>query len=113
MQVNTKGKVLSVFTLMMINVIAVDSLRTLPISAEYGSSLIFYYVVAAVCFFIPTALVTAELATGWPNTGGAYVGDKSLWSENWIFNDLVTVDLQRCVVPNNIGFFSRYFRRIN
>jgi amino acid transporter len=73
MQVNTKGKVLSVFTLMMINVIAVDSLRTLPISAEYGSSLIFYYVVAAVCFFIPTALVTAELATGWPNTGGAYV----------------------------------------
>jgi putative glutamate/gamma-aminobutyrate antiporter len=95
MQVNTKGKVLSVFTLMMINVIAVDSLRTLPISAEYGSSLIFYYVVAAVCFFIPTALVTAELATGWPNTGGAYVwvtkafgpkiGFLTIWLQ-WIYN---------------------------
>jgi len=95
MQINTQGKVLSVFTLMMINVIAVDSLRTLPISAEYGSALIFYYVVAAICFFIPTALVTAELATGWPNTGGAYVwvtkafgpkiGFLTIWLQ-WIYN---------------------------
>lgn len=95
MQINSRGKVLSVFTLMMINVIAVDSLRTLPISAEYGSALIFYYVVAAVCFFIPTALVTAELATAWPNTGGAYVwvtkafgpkiGFLTIWLQ-WIYN---------------------------
>lgn len=95
MQINAKGKVLSVFTLMMINVIAVDSLRTLPISAEYGSSLIFYYVIAAIGFFIPTVLVTAELATGWPNTGGAYVwvtkafgpkiGFLTIWLQ-WIYN---------------------------
>ncbi len=95
MQISTQGKVLSVFTLMMINVIAVDSLRTLPISAEYGSALIFYYVLAAIGFFIPTALVTAELATGWPNTGGAYIwvtkafgpktGFLAIWLQ-WIYN---------------------------
>ncbi len=95
MQLSSKGKVLSVFSLVMINVIAVDSLRTLPISAEYGASLIFYYIVAALLFFIPTALIAAELATGWPNTGGVYVwvreafGDRcgffTIWLQ-WIYN---------------------------
>ena len=68
-----KKKKLSIFNLVMINVIAIDSLRTLPMSAEYGFSLITYYVLAALLFFLPTALVSAELATGWPETGGMYV----------------------------------------
>ena len=50
---NHKRKALSVFSLVMINVIAVDSLRTLPISAEYGLGLIFFYVLGAITFFIP------------------------------------------------------------
>ncbi len=66
-------RVLTVFSLVMINVIAVDSLRTLPMSAEYGFTLVFYYLLAGLVFFIPTALVAAELATGWPKTGGIYV----------------------------------------
>lgn len=88
-------RVLSVFSLVMINVIAIDSLRTLPLSAEYGFSLIFYYCIAAVCFFIPTALVAAELATGWPQTGGLYIwvreafgkraGFITIWLQ-WIYN---------------------------
>jgi len=57
----------------MINVVAVASIRTLPLSAEYGFSLLFFYLIAAVMFFIPSALISAELATGWPNTGGIYV----------------------------------------
>lgn len=67
------SKTLSIFSLVMINVIAVDSLRTLPISGQYGLSVIFYYILAAICFFIPSALVSAELATGWPKTGGIYI----------------------------------------
>lgn len=65
--------VLSVFTLIMINVIAVDSLRSIPFSAAFGFSLVFYYLVAAFCFLIPSALVAAELASAWPKTGGIYV----------------------------------------
>lgn len=85
MQISRNGKVLSVFALVMINVIAVDSLRTLPISAEYGASLIFYYVLAGLGFFLPTILVTAELATHWPNTGGVYVWVREAFGPRWGF----------------------------
>ena len=59
----TLNKPLGVFSLAMMNVIAVDSLRSLPIAAQFGYALIFFYLLAALIFFIPTALVTAELAT--------------------------------------------------
>lgn len=88
-------KVLSVFSLVMINVIAVDSLRTLPISAKLGFSLISYYIVAVFTFFVPVALVAAELATAYPNTGGLYVWVReafgkraaflTIWLQ-WIYN---------------------------
>jgi glutamate:GABA antiporter len=88
-------KILSVFSLVMINVIAVDSLRTLPMSAKLGVSLISYYLLAALVFFIPIALVAAELATAYPNTGGLYIwvreafgrraGFITIWLQ-WIYN---------------------------
>lgn len=88
-------RVLSVFSLVMINVIAVDSLRTLPITAKLGLSLVSYYLVAAFVFFIPVALVAAELATAYPKTGGIYVWVReafgrrvafiTIWLQ-WIYN---------------------------
>lgn len=88
-------RVLSVFSLVMINVIAVDSLRTLPLSAKLGFSLVSYYLFAALAFFIPVALVAAELATAFPKTGGIYVwvreafgrraGFITIWLQ-WIYN---------------------------
>ncbi|CAL7961071.1 Uncharacterized transporter lpg1691 [Gammaproteobacteria bacterium] len=64
---------MSVLTLVMINVIAIDSLRNISMGATFGFSVVFYYIVFALLFFIPSALVSAELATGWPQTGGVYV----------------------------------------
>ena len=66
-------RVLSVFSIVMINVIAIDSLRNVPAAAEYGFSLVFYYCLAALCFFLPCAFVAAELTTGWPVNGGVYI----------------------------------------
>lgn len=57
-----KAVKLGVFTLAIMNVTAVVSLRGLPAEAEYGLSSAFYYLFAAVVFLIPTALVAAELA---------------------------------------------------
>ena len=54
---------LSVFTIAIMNVTAVVSLRGLPAEAEYGLSSAFYYLFAAIVFLIPTALVAAELAS--------------------------------------------------
>lgn len=91
----SSDKPLSVFSLVMINIIAVDSLRTLPISAAYGFSLVFYYLLAAILFFIPVALVSAELATAMPKIGGIYIWVKkafgiragfiTIWLQ-WIYN---------------------------
>jgi amino acid transporter len=80
-----KKRVLSVFSLVMINIIAVDSLRSLPINAELGLSIISYYVIFAIFFFIPTALVAAECATGWPATGGLYVWVREAFGRRWGF----------------------------
>lgn len=84
MQKNPK-KYVSLFTLVMINVIAIDNLRSLTFAAEYGFSLIFFYALAALLFFVPTILVTAELATGWPNTGGVYIWVREAFGPRWGF----------------------------
>ncbi len=65
-------KVLSAFILAMMNVAIVLSLRGLPIMAEEGMSLIFYLLFSLFFFLIPSALVSAELATGWPEEGGVF-----------------------------------------
>lgn len=80
-----KKKSLTVFSLVMINVIAVDSLKTLSTSAEYGFSLVFYFLLAGILFFVPLALVSAELATGWPETGGIYIWAREAFGKKWGF----------------------------
>jgi amino acid transporter len=49
---------------------SVASLRPAPTMAVYGLSSVFLYAFAAIVFMIPTALVAAELASGW--NGGVY-----------------------------------------
>lgn len=63
---------MGVFTLAMINVSAVVSLRGLPAESIYGLSSAFYYIFAAIFFLIPVSLVAAELTTGWPQKGGVF-----------------------------------------
>jgi amino acid transporter len=79
------GKTLGIFAIVMINVIAVDSLRSLPFSAVYGFSIVFYYLLASLIFFIPIALVSAELATGCSNRGGIYLWVREAFGERWGF----------------------------
>ena len=78
-------RMLSVFTLTMINVAAIATLRDLPAMAVYGLSSIFYCVVVAVVFMIPISLVSAELATGWPQRGGVYVWARQAFGMPWGF----------------------------
>lgn len=88
-------RVLGVFTLCMINVAAIISLRNLPLIAKYGFASVFFYLVAALVFFLPLAFITAELATTWPAEGGIYdwvkeafgtrLGFLAIWLD-WIIN---------------------------
>ncbi len=82
---------MSVFTLSMLNIAAVLSIVNFPTQAVYGYQIIFYISAAAVCFFIPTALVSAELASAWPYDGGVYLWVKEAFGPQWGF---VTVCMQ-------------------
>ena len=86
---------LSVFVLAMMNVAVIMSLRGLPMMAKEGLSLVFYLLFSTIFFLIPTALISAELATGWPHGGGVYswvkeafgdhLGFAAIWLQ-WIQN---------------------------
>ena len=80
-----KNGKMSVTTMALLTVAAVLSLRNLPSEAEYGYSVIFYITMAAVCFFVPSALVSAELASGWPKDGGVYLWVKEAFGPKWGF----------------------------
>ncbi|MCH5230867.1 MAG: amino acid permease [Muribaculaceae bacterium] len=73
--VQSKGTIkqaakMGVFTLAMMNIVAVVSLRGLPAEAEYGVSSAFYYILAAIVFLVPVSLVAAELAAMFPYQQG-------------------------------------------
>jgi amino acid transporter len=72
-QKSPKQKVLGAFALSMINIAAIASLRNLPVMAVHGFELIFYLVLASLFFFLPTALIAAELVAQHPEEGGIYV----------------------------------------
>jgi putative glutamate/gamma-aminobutyrate antiporter len=78
-------RILGVFVLAMISVALIAGLRGLPSMAEYGYGSIFFYILVAITFLVPVSLVSAELATGWPVTGGVYVWVKEAFGERWGF----------------------------
>lgn len=76
---------MSVMTLAIMNITAVVSLRGLPAEATYGLSSIFYYIFAAIFFLIPVSIVSAELATGWPQKGGVFRWVGEAFGPRWGF----------------------------
>ena len=69
--------VLGVFSIAMITAGSVDSIRNLPATALFGSSLIFFFILAAVLFLLPSAIVSAELASTSNAHGGVYTWVKN------------------------------------
>lgn len=56
----------------MITAGSVDSVRNLPATALFGSSIIFFFILAALFFLLPGALISAELASTSTEPGGVY-----------------------------------------
>ncbi len=63
---------ISLFALVMLISGAIDSIRNLPATAMFGSSLIFFFVVSTIVFLIPVALISAELSSSWTNESGVF-----------------------------------------
>ncbi|WP_316357920.1 amino acid permease [Candidatus Neptunichlamydia sp. REUL1] len=81
----SSGRTLNIFFLAMINIAAICSIKNWPLTAVYGFSSLFYFIVSIVLFFIPVSLVSAELATGWPERGGVYVWVREAFGHRWGF----------------------------
>lgn len=77
----SKKHALTIFSLTMITVGSVDSIRNLPTTALFGSQLICFFILGAIFFLIPTALVSAELASGWAKQGGVYIWVKEAFGK--------------------------------
>jgi glutamate:GABA antiporter len=77
----SRHKVLGVFSLAMITAVSVDSLRNLPATALFGSSLIFFFILGALLFLLPAALVSAELSSTSKDHGGVYAWVKNAFGQ--------------------------------
>jgi amino acid transporter len=81
---------ISLFSLVLLIVAAIDSIRNLPATALFGSSLIFFFLFAAIVFLIPISLVAAELSAAFPEKGGVYhwvmvaFGEKTAMLAVWL-----------------------------
>jgi len=77
---------ISVVALILLITGAIDSIRNLPGTALFGSSLIFFFTFSAIVFLIPIALVSAELSSTLPEEeGGVYSWVKHAYGENVAF----------------------------
>jgi amino acid transporter len=63
---------ISLFSLVLLVVAAIDSIRNFPSMALFGSSLVFFFIFAALFFLIPISLVSAEFSSKYPEEGGVF-----------------------------------------
>lgn len=70
------SKKISLVSLSILIIAAIDNMRNLPSAALFGTSLLFFFALSALVFLIPTSLVSAELSATFPEKGGVY---------HWVF----------------------------
>lgn len=101
---NTKARTyISWLTISFMMVAAVASIRSLPAMAVYGLGSIMLFLIPAVLFFIPVALVASELGTGW--NGGIYGWVKQAYGDRLGFFAIWFLWIEVVVwYPSVLGF---------
>ena len=72
---------ISLWVLVLFMTGAIDSIRNLPTTAIFGPVLVFFFIVGALFFLIPTGLVAAELSASSQEEGGIYIWVKKAFGE--------------------------------
>jgi len=67
--------------LILISLSAIIGVKSIPMFAGVGLSLVFFLGISTILFFIPIALVIAELSSTWPESGGCYLWIKKAYGE--------------------------------
>ncbi|MFH2106546.1 MAG: amino acid permease [Candidatus Micrarchaeota archaeon] len=76
---------LSLLAFVLLTCAALMSIRTFPTQGVVGWQSIAFCLLAVILYLIPASLVSAELATGWPEEGGVYVWVKNAFGQKWGF----------------------------
>jgi len=74
-------RVLGFWDVMLFNIATVLGPRWLAAAGHNGTSSISLWIIAALLFFVPSALVINELSTRFPNEGGLYVWSKEAFGD--------------------------------
>ena len=82
---SSNGFKLTLVAFILITCAALMSIRTFPTQGVVGWQSIIFCIFAVIMYLIPASLVSAELATGWPQEGGVYVWVKQAFGEKWGF----------------------------
>ncbi len=78
-----RRRVMGLVDVTLFTVSAILVVDQLTASASIGTGTLGWWVLAIVFFFIPYALITAELATTYPEQGGIYVWTKRAFGKRW------------------------------
>ena len=98
-------KAISWTTMAILTATAVASVRGLPAMAVYGWGSIGLYIIPAILFMVPIALVAAELASGWK--GGVFVWVKEAYGDRIGFSAIWQQWIQNVVwYPAQLAFFA-------
>ncbi|QIG40610.1 amino acid permease [Microbacterium sp. 4R-513] len=101
----TGNAALSWTTMAILIATAVASVRGLPAMAPYGWASIFLYILPAIVFMVPVAMVAAELASGWK--GGVFVWAKEAFGDRVGFVAIWQQWIQNVVwYPAQLAFFA-------
>jgi len=69
----------------LVTLAALMGIRNFPTMGLVQWQLIAYSIAAIFLYLIPVSLASAEMATGWPQTGGVYVWVKEAFGQRWGF----------------------------
>ncbi len=81
--VPARRRVMGLRDITLFTVSAMLVIDQLTASASIGPSVVGWWIVAFVVFLVPSAFVTAELATAYPDQGGLYVWIKKAFGPRW------------------------------
>jgi amino acid transporter len=74
-------RVMGFWDVLLFNIATVLGPRWIAAAAHNGQSSISLWIIAAVLFFVPTALVITELSTRFPHEGGLYIWTKDAFGD--------------------------------
>lgn len=99
--------------IVLFTVSAILLLDTLAAGASVGASAVFWWLFLGAVFFVPYALICAEMGTTYPEQGGLYAWVRDAFGRRWASRATWAYWVNTAVwIPANVILFTGVFRQI-